>query len=100
MLCDDALKVGVDHGPVERPPFADDARDPAFGLFADPRQRRLPLLERQRLQIDAIGNQLAPQKSGLPACGISASAPEGLSRMFSAHMNSYHPFGVATRGRA
>jgi hypothetical protein len=44
MLGDDALKIGVHHGPVERPPFADDAvgeRNPALGPFADLRKPTL-----------------------------------------------------------
>jgi hypothetical protein len=54
MLGDDVLEVSVDHGPVQRPPFADDPigeRNPVLGPFADPRQPGLPLLERQRPQI-------------------------------------------------
>ena len=56
MLGDDALQVGVDHGPVECPPFADDPvgeRDPGLSSFADPREPRLAVLERQRPQISA-----------------------------------------------
>jgi hypothetical protein len=47
-LGDDALQVGLDHRPVQRPPFPDDAvgeRDPALGAFADRRKIIVPTAE-------------------------------------------------------
>jgi hypothetical protein len=71
MLGDDALKVGVDHGPVQRAPFADDAvgeHNPALGPFTDPRQRRLAVPERSRrgyrrqsVEVPRIGSKDADQ---------------------------------------
>jgi len=49
-LGDNALEVRVDHGPGQRPFVRE--RDPAIGSLADPRQRRLALLKRQRPRID------------------------------------------------
>lgn len=58
-LGDDALEVSLNHGPVKRSVFADQAVsecDPSLGAFADRRKPRLTFPERQRSQVDAVGN--------------------------------------------
>jgi hypothetical protein len=62
MLGDDPLKVGIDHGPVQRPPFADDgygrnakllfsaclrADARGTGLYLHPKHRRSPRRSRR-----------------------------------------------------
>ena len=69
-LGDDALKVSIDHRSVKCPPFTNDAvgeRNPALGAFADTRKPRLALLERQRPQINAVGNQQVEGHVSRPA---------------------------------
>jgi hypothetical protein len=56
MLGDDGVQISVDHGPVQRLVFADNAvgqRDPALGSFGNP----LAPSERQRPQINALRNE-------------------------------------------
>jgi len=60
MLGDDALEVGVDHGPVQRPPFADDPigeRDPALRPSPTRASTALRCRKRLRPQIHALGDQ-------------------------------------------
>jgi hypothetical protein len=59
-LGEDALKVRINHGPVKRLPFtADSIRklNATLGPFADPRQPRPAVPQRQRPQIHTVGTQ-------------------------------------------